>query len=329
MAICEAEASSAADGRPAIISPALAGSGDRNYVDVAGIHIDCLTRAEVRSRIVELVQSGRPHQVVTVNTDFLNIGHRDPGFIDLLNAAAVSVPDGMPLLWLSQLLGRPLPERITGTDLLMDSAGLAAEHGWSLFLLGAAPGVAQEAARRLSERFPGLRIAGTYSPPIYEGRNRLLEARMVDVVRAARPDMLFVAMGAPKQECWIYEELEALGVPVCIGIGGVLNFITGRIPRAPQMLQRAGLEWLFRLVLEPRRLWRRYLVEDTQALMRVLIYHRGAAVRRRPAASPVPAAPPRPPTLAADWPFAPAAVPTAPRADGAEWMIVPESTVVE
>jgi N-acetylglucosaminyldiphosphoundecaprenol N-acetyl-beta-D-mannosaminyltransferase len=245
----------------------------------------------VLAQIDEFVKSGEPHQIVTVNVDFLNITHRDPSFVRVLNQAAVSVPDGMPLLWVSRLVGQRLPERITGTDLLLGSAALAACRGYSIFLLGAAPGVAAEAGAVLQARYPGLRIAGAYSPPECGDFTPEENAQIVAQIRAARPDMLFVALGTPKQEKWIHANLQELGVPVCVGVGGVFNFITGRIPRAPEPLQKAGLEWLFRLALEPRRLWRRYLIDDTRALARAVAY---AARRRAPAAMPVSLASPAP-----------------------------------
>ena len=282
MAICEAEiADQTASQLMTPMAPNLRLDGPsslnkRDCADIMGVLIDRTPRADVIAQVERFVQSGRPNQIVTINVDFLNIAHKDRSFVSLLNAAALAVPDGMPLLWVSRLVGQRLPQRITGTDLLTDCAALAAQAGYRMFLLGAAPGVAEAAGQVLETRYPGLQIAGSYAPP--EGEFTAEEnAHILDLVRAARPDMLFVALGTPKQERWIYENLEALGVPLCIGIGGVFNFITGRIPRAPQAMQRIGLEWLFRLLLEPRRLWRRYLVDDTQALYRAVHY----AVRRR------------------------------------------------
>lgn len=288
---------------------------DRDCADIMGVLIDRTRRDQVIAHVDMFVQSGRPHQIVTVNVDFLNIAHRDPSFVQLLNDAALSVPDGMPLVWVSQIVGRRLPERITGTDLLCDCAELAARKGYRLFLLGAAPGVADEAADLLSQRYPGLEVVGTYSPPECGEFTSQENAKIVELVRAARPEMLFVALGTPKQEKWIYQNLQDLGVPVCIGVGGVFNFITGRIPRAPQPLQRAGLEWLFRLLLEPRRLWRRYLVDDTRALSRALLY----ALR-----NPLPASDPRldgvPPAASGSLSLGAAAVPLHPRhAEPADW----------
>jgi N-acetylglucosaminyldiphosphoundecaprenol N-acetyl-beta-D-mannosaminyltransferase len=321
MAFCEAEAAcldapdGALDRTETYLAERAPGVHTRDCTDVMGVLIDRTSRDRVLAQIDGFVQSGKPHQVVTVNVDFLNIAHQDRSFVRLLNAAALSVPDGMPLVWLSRVLRRPLPERITGTDLILNCADLAAQRGYRMFLLGAAPGVADEAAALLATRYPGLRIVGTYAPPACEEFDPEENARIIDQIRAARPDMLFVALGTPKQERWIYQNLEELGVPVCIGVGGVFNFITGRLPRAPEALQQAGLEWLFRLMLEPRRLWRRYLVDDTRALWRALHYaarQRGvtsssAAVSVRPihaAPSRVPTTgPARPPAAEkADWP---------------------------
>jgi N-acetylglucosaminyldiphosphoundecaprenol N-acetyl-beta-D-mannosaminyltransferase len=319
MLIREVEATHAGDHPLDLLPPA---ASTRDCADITGILIDRLRRPDVLTRIDQFVQTRRPHQIVTVNADFLSIANREADFIELLNQAAISVPDGMPLIWLSRLLGQTLPERITGTDLLLDCAALAAARGYRIFLLGAAPGVADEVAQHLTRRFPGLQIAGTHSPPYFEGSDPAAEAAMVALVRAAQPDMLFVAMGTPKQERWIYNNLDALGVPVCIGVGGVFNFITGRIPRAPQLLQHLGLEWFFRLVLEPRRLWRRYLVDDTRALAQALAYSRRQAVARRRRAAvhavPAPATPPGP--HAASAPHLPGA---AGLADNVDWPFVP------
>jgi N-acetylglucosaminyldiphosphoundecaprenol N-acetyl-beta-D-mannosaminyltransferase len=281
------------------LSPYTITGGTRNSADIMGVQIDCTHRDRVLAQIEDFVQSGLPHQIVTVNVDFLNIVHRDPSFVHVLNEAAVSVPDGMPLVWISRLVGKPLPERITGTDLIYSCAELAAQRGYRIFLLGAAPGVADEAAAVLQGRYPGVNVVGTYSPPACDEFTPEEDAHILQLVRAARPDMLFVALGTPKQEKWIYQHLQDLGVPVCIGVGGVFNFITGRIPRAPEGWQQAGLEWLFRLLLEPRRLWRRYLVDDTRALSRALLY------AMRQGSAPRPAAPP-------SYPLVPVPVPVRP-----------------
>jgi len=223
-------------------------------VVLLGVRVDDVTSEEALAIIEGFIQEGTPHQVVTVNPEFVMAARRDKEFRRVLNAAHLALPDGIGLVWASRLLGRPLRERVAGSDLVPKIAALAAERGYRLFLLGAAEGVADEAARRLREQNPGLVVAGTYagSPAVEE------EDEIVALVREARPHVLFVAYGAPQQDKWIARNLERLGVPVCMGVGGALDFIAGVVKRAPLWVQRLGLEWLHRLLHQPWR-WRRQL----------------------------------------------------------------------
>jgi N-acetylglucosaminyldiphosphoundecaprenol N-acetyl-beta-D-mannosaminyltransferase len=214
------------------------------------------------------VRAGTSHQIVTVNLDFLTIAGHMPAFRDTLNMADLAVADGMPLVWASHLKGRTLPERVAGVELVDTCCRIAVERGGSVYLLGAAEGVAAAAARRLSQRYPGLRIAGTYSPP-FGPISADEDARIISHIQAARPTMLFVAFGAPRQDLWIREHLAELGVPVAVGVGCVFDLLAGRVTRAPAWMRRSGLEWAFRLGQEPRRLWRRY-ASDLPTLVRLL-----------------------------------------------------------
>ena len=237
----------------------------RRRVDLGGVLIDQLDLSSAVDRIRGFLRSGRPNQVVTANLDFVAIARRDDEFRDTLNAAELAVADGMPLVWVSRLMGEPVPERITGNDLVDECCRVAVETETSIFLLGAAPGVADIAARRLSARFPGLRIVGVYAPPfgpLSEAENEKILRR----INAARPDFLFVALGAPQQDVWIRMNRDRLDVPVCMGIGCVLDLLAGIVTRAPVWMQRSGLEWLYRLLQEPTRLWRRYIIDDLPVL---------------------------------------------------------------
>lgn len=238
-------------------------------LQILGVGIDRVTIADAAARLETFVSAGGSHQVVTVNLDFLRQAQRNARFQSVLNGAALAVADGAPLVWASRLAGTPLPARVTGVELVELAAALAARHGWSIYLLGAAPGVAAAAATALQRRYAGLRIAGTYSPPFGPFSTEEGE-RMVGEIAAARPAFLFVAFGAPRQDLWIHEHLQALGVPVCMGVGGTFDIVAGRIPRAPRWMQRAGLEWLYRLRQEPRRLWRRYLLNDLPLFVKLL-----------------------------------------------------------
>jgi N-acetylglucosaminyldiphosphoundecaprenol N-acetyl-beta-D-mannosaminyltransferase len=242
----------------------------RPRVHLADVWVDRLNFQTAVERIRGFANSGRPHQVVTVNLDFVSIAARNPGFRHTLNHADLAVADGMPLVWLSRLQGQPLPERVAGVELVSASCQIAAESNQGVFLLGAAPGVAERAAKRLERDHPGLRVVGTYSPPMQPLKRKQNE-HMVRMVREAHPGFLFVALGAPRQDEWIRTHLHELNVPVAMGVGCVFDLLAGESSRAPDWMQRAGFEWAYRLLREPRRLWRRYLVNDLPLFARLLL----------------------------------------------------------
>lgn len=243
---------------------------DRDRLNFAGALIDRVDLPDAVDRIRGFVGSGAPHQIMTVNLDFLTIAQKDHRFRETINAADLAVADGMPLVWLSRLQRRPLPQRVTGVELVDQCAAVAAERGEGVYLLGAGPGIAQSAADRLQERHPGLRIAGVSSPP-FRPLTEEEDERIVASIRAAAPAFLFVAFGAPRQDLWIRTHIERLGVPVAMGVGCVLDLLAGVVQRAPLWVQRAGLEWTYRLAHEPRRLWRRYMLDDMPMLGRLLV----------------------------------------------------------
>jgi N-acetylglucosaminyldiphosphoundecaprenol N-acetyl-beta-D-mannosaminyltransferase len=227
--------------------------------------IDQVDLKSTVDRIRGFLGSKRHNQIVTVNLDFVAISRRDEYFRETLNAADLAVADGMPLVWVSRLMGVPVQERITGNDLVDECCRVAVESKSSIFLLGAAPGIAETAAKRLTERFPGLRVAGVYAPPfgpLTDAENE----KILHFISEVRPDFLFVALGAPQQDIWIKANRDRLNVPVCMGVGGTFDLLAGVLLRAPAWMQHAGLEWLFRLVQEPGRLWRRYIIEDLPVL---------------------------------------------------------------
>ncbi|MGQ9666885.1 MAG: WecB/TagA/CpsF family glycosyltransferase [Anaerolineae bacterium] len=242
-------------------------------VFLLGIPVHLVTPEEAIRRLESFVVDGRPHHVVTVNPEFIMTAQRHAKFHRVLNAAHLALPDGIGVVWACRLMGYPLRQRVTGVDTVQAIARLAVRRGWSLFLLGAAPGIAERAAAVLQQANPGLKIAGTYagSPAPAE------EEHIAGMIRAASPHFLFVAYGAPQQDLWIARNLERLAVPVAMGVGGTFDFLAGRARRAPVWMQRAGLEWLYRLIQEPRR-WRRMLALPRFAL-RVLWEH---GIRRRP-----------------------------------------------
>jgi len=239
-------------------------------VGLLGVPFDHVTKLEAVARIAAMIATRRPHYVVTANVDFLVQAQHDVELRHILLEADLVLCDGTPLLWASRWLGRPLPERAAGADVVPLLIRSAADRGHRLFLLGAGPGVAADAAARLQAQHPDLVIAGHYSPP-FRSLLEMDSAEIVRRVRAARPDLLLVSFGCPKQEKWIAMHVRQLGVPVLIGVGATLDFIAGRMRRAPVLMQRTGTEWLYRLAQEPRRLARRYggdLVQFAPAIAR-------------------------------------------------------------
>ena len=230
-------------------------------VRIGSVWLDALPFEGVLEAVERLLVSGKGGAVFTPNVDHIVTAESHAGLREAYAAADLSVADGQWVVWASRLLGTPLPGKISGSDLLLPLARDAGQRGRSIYLLGGSPGVAEPAARRLEKE--GARICGLESPPIDLSQP---QDELVARIAAARPDLVLVALGCPKQELWIHQQRGRLRPAVLIGIGGTLDFLAGRIRRAPPWVSRAGLEWAFRLILEPRRLARRYLVKDPQFL---------------------------------------------------------------
>lgn len=223
-------------------------------IAICGVAIDDVDEAEAIAAVERYIQAGGPHHIVTVNPEFVVEARRSPPFRAVLAGADLATPDGFGLMLVARWRGRPLRQRVTGVRLTQLIAGAAAERGWRLFLLGAAPGVAERAAAVLTRANPGLQVAGCYSGSPDPREEPEIQAR----IAAARPDVLLVAYGHPRQDLWIARNQPMLRVPVAIGVGGVFDYLAGVVPLAPPWVRRAGLEWLYRLIRQPQR-WRRIL----------------------------------------------------------------------
>jgi N-acetylglucosaminyldiphosphoundecaprenol N-acetyl-beta-D-mannosaminyltransferase len=223
-----------------------------------GLPLAPLTSAQLLEAIAERIDAKAPSYFITANLNYAMLTDRHEDLREINRRAAWIVADGMPLVWASRWRGTPLPERVAGSDLIFALCNLAAERGYRVFLLGGAPGVGEAAAANLRLRSPRLQIVGVEAPPFREP-TEAENAALVGRIRATRPDILLVAFGQPKGERWIFAHQEALGVPVCAQVGASLDFAAGRVRRAPRWVQQAGLEWAFRLALEPRRLAGRYV----------------------------------------------------------------------
>ena len=221
-------------------------------IDVLGIRVDDVTVDEALDFVASRIAARAPCQIATVNPEFVMAAQSDAVFRDVLSHTALNLPDGIGVIWAARRLGRPLRERVSGVDVVERVAQRAGREGWKIFLLGAGEGVAQKVAEVWRSRYPGIDMAGTYGGSPRRGA----EDEIVERVRAASPDVLFVAYGAPAQDIWIARNRERLIAPVAMGVGGALDFIAGIAQRAPRWMQRSGLEWLHRLIRQPWR-WRR------------------------------------------------------------------------
>ena len=235
-----------------------------------GLELDNLSFDQAVDRILALARGPEPTYVVTPNVDHVMRFQRYPAFRQIYGDAALVLVDGMPIVWATALLGSRVRAKVSGSDLFPAVARAAAEHELSIFLLGGREGSAEACARILTERHPALRVAGTLCPPLGFHRDPEANQRVLDVVREAAPSILFIGLGCPKQENWIHRHRTELGVPVSLCVGASIDFLAGQARRAPVWMQRCGLEWFYRLAREPRRLWKRYLVDDSPFVLHVL-----------------------------------------------------------
>ena len=224
-------------------------------VPILGINVHDVTMTETLDWAQSAIADNRPVRIATPNSEIVRLAWKDPELKNLLNASDLAIPDGAGLLLAARFYGRRFREQVTGTDLAIELAGLCARRGWRMFLLGAGPGVAQGAADKLRARWPDIQIAGTYGGTADTSGDQKAQS----ILDQARPiHVLLVAYGAWKQEWWMERNQAASGAIVAIGVGGALDFIAGRVPRAPRWLRRAGFDWAFRLLMQPWR-WRRQL----------------------------------------------------------------------
>ncbi|MDZ8050721.1 MAG: WecB/TagA/CpsF family glycosyltransferase [Aulosira sp. ZfuVER01] len=246
-------------------------------INICGVEIDKYSFNEVVNQIVaHALSKGRPEYVVTPNAMHILSLQKDAFFREIYRQAFLVVPDGVSLLWAAKFLQTPLKGRVNGTDLFEKLCAIAAEKGLRVFLLGGRPGAAEQAKQKLKARHPNLDIVGTYCPPYgFESQPEELESINAKI-KAASPDILFVGLGAPKQEKWIANNYLELKVPISIGIGVSFELVADMVRRAPVWMQKAGLEWLFRLIVEPSRLWKRYILGNPTFIWLVLKQRFGA-----------------------------------------------------
>lgn len=234
--------------------------------------VDNLTMDEALSAIDELIRENKNAYVVTPNVDHIVKLERGGELVDVYKNADLILTDGKPLVWISKWYGKPIKEKISGSDLFPLLCKMAAEKGYSMFFLGAAEGVAAKAAQNLTKKYPGLNVVGTYSPPYEFEKNKEEMTRIESMIKSAKPHILIVGLGCPKQEFFIFHNKERLKVPISLGLGASLDFEAGNIKRAPKWMSNHGLEWLYRITQDPKRLVKRYLVDDRRIFALALKY---------------------------------------------------------
>lgn len=227
-------------------------------IEMMGCQIDNLSMEETLQTIERFIQSGQPHQHVVVNVDKLVKASRDDELRRIINDCSLINVDGMPVVWASHLLGKPLKERVAGVDLFESLIQRSAEKGWRIYLLGAREEVVSDVKRIYERKFPSLTVAG-YRNGYWKQEE---EAEVVEQIKAAQADLLFVAISSPKKERFLGRYQAELKIPFAMGVGGTFDVVVGKVKRAPIWMQNAGLEWFYRFLQEPRRMFKRYFIDD-------------------------------------------------------------------
>jgi N-acetylglucosaminyldiphosphoundecaprenol N-acetyl-beta-D-mannosaminyltransferase len=240
-----------------------------------GIRVDAVEIPDVLAQMDRwILERTRCHSIALAGMFGITEAQRDAGLKHVFNSADLVVPDGMPLIWIGRLRGRSLARRVYGPELMLESCENGRTKGYRHFFLGGAPGVPERLSAALQARFPGLQVAGVFSPP-YRSVSPEEDEEIVAAINAAACDILWVGLGSPKQDRWMYEHRERLNVPVVVAVGAAFDMNSGTIKQAPVWMREHGFEWLYRLLQDPRRLWRRYLVNGAKFLVYVALEFTG------------------------------------------------------
>lgn len=231
-----------------------------NRYPLLNTYVNALSMDETVSYVERIIDRGVPTQHVVINASKVNLMNDDPVLADIVNACPLINADGYSIVWAAKKLGVPLKERITGCDLFQELVAVAAKKGYKIYLFGAKEKVVLEVKRIFEEKYPALRIVG-YRNGYFTEED---ESQMVAEMSASGADMMFVAFSSPKKEYWVHKYLDQLGIPFVMGVGGSFDIVAGKTARAPKWMQRAGLEWFYRFIQEPRRMWRRYVIGNAR-----------------------------------------------------------------
>ncbi len=226
-------------------------------VDVLGVGVSAIDLERATAEVARWIEKGEQHYVCVTGVHGVMESQRDPQLLDIHNRSGLTTPDGMPMVWAGRRAGLSI-QRVYGPDLMLAICERSVAEGWSHYFYGGNEGVPETLSERLSVRFPGLKVVGTYSPPFRPLTSEESE-EIAAMINAAGPDLVWVGLSTPKQERWMADHLDRLTASALLGVGAAFDMHAGLLPQAPAWMQRSGLEWLYRLAREPRRLWRRYL----------------------------------------------------------------------
>jgi len=241
-----------------------------SQIKILGIRVDAVQTPYIIQYMEDCIAKNTGHNyIVVANVDTIMQSKRNPKMQEAVNSSSLSIPDGFPLLVMQRLYGNPLGRRAYGPELMKEFLKIAEEKKYSHFFYGATEGTLDNLTKKLSVLFPGIKIAGAYSPP-FRSLTEEEDNRIIEMINKAAPSVLWVGIGCPKQELWMHSHREKLNIPVMLGVGAAFDFIAGAKPQAPRWMRDNGFEWLFRLMTEPNRLWRRYLVNGS-----LFIYYAG------------------------------------------------------
>jgi len=241
-------------------------------VEIMNTSYTNVTLQEAVELAEHFVQNQQKAYIVAVNADVCMRIENDPYLKEITDAADMVLADGKPIVWISKLYKRPLKERVTGSDLVPALCALSAERGYSVYILGGKEGIAEQAKANLEQKYPGINVCGTYSPPFGFEKDAAELANIREKISASKPDFMIACFGCPKQEKFIYENYANYDAYVSVCAGATVDFLAGNVKRAPKWMQNHGLEWLFRITQDPKRLIKRYLIDDTKIIRLIFKY---------------------------------------------------------
>jgi len=231
---------------------------DNDKLEILGVGIDPIAMDEALQKLDDMILERKQNYVCVCSNHGIMESQKDDRLREIINSSQMATPDGMSIVWTCKLFGHSQVNRVCGTELMLAFSELSAKKGYTQFYYGGAEGVPEKLAENLCKKYPGLKVVGTYSPP-FRPLTKEEDDAIVEMINELNPDVIWVGLGLPKQEFWINDHLGRINSPVMIGVGAAFDFISGKVKRAPEWMQRSGLEWLYRLSQEPKRLWKRNL----------------------------------------------------------------------